>query len=84
MSKVGIELSIEFDKMNDFIQDVMKLEKKYGIQAHLDEKNNVINFKLLDLLQVKTKQIERKTKQEKMMELMQNRWGCDFNEKEMD
>lgn len=56
MSKVGIELSIEFDEMNNFIKDIEKLEQKYGIQAEL--KNNVISFKLLDLLQIKTKSIK--------------------------
>lgn len=84
MSKAGIEISIEFDKMNDFIKDVMKLEEKYGIQADLDETNNIVSFNILDLLQVKTKQIREKTKAEKLRELMQYRWGCDFGEKKMD
>lgn len=57
MSKVGIEVTIDFEQLTSFLNDIQLLEKKYGIQAKVDEKKNIVSFNVLDVLQVETKSI---------------------------
>ena len=54
MAKVGIEISVNTDKVTELTKDMIKLGKKYGVEPLIMD-NNYICFKLDDLIDVKSK-----------------------------
>ena len=59
MAKSNIELSmsIGFDRLNAFIQEIQELEEKYKIEAIIDKDKNIVKFDLIELIDFKTKLI---------------------------
>ena len=54
MAKIGIEFSINTDKIPEFIKEMNKIGEKYGVKPLIMD-NNYICFKLDDLIEFKSK-----------------------------
>lgn len=54
MSKVGIEVNLNFDRFNNFIDEFSKLAKKHDLVVDVDEEEMKIIINLNDLVDVQT------------------------------
>ncbi len=54
MSNVGIEISVNTDKVTEFIQDMVDIGKKYGIEPLIVD-NKYIYFDFENLIDIESK-----------------------------
>jgi len=59
MSKIGIELYMSTDRLEEFIKDLNVLLEKHDVEPIIDTKNGIISFDVLDLINLETTPIHQ-------------------------
>lgn len=60
MSKIGIELYMNTDRLEGFIKSLNVLLEKYDVEPVIDTENGIISFDILDLINIETSSIREK------------------------